>query len=254
MEMILIASTAFLASLLTFFSGFGLGTLLMPVIAIFFPLPIAIAITAMVHFSNNLLKCGLLFKYSDFPTFMRFGIPAIVFSFLGAWTLDVLSVWRWDFTYTFLGLVAHMTPLKVVIGLVIVLFLVVESHETMQIPSTFKKLWFGGILSGFFGGLSGHQGAFRSLFLTQNALSKEVFLATGVSIAVVVDLSRLGVYMTHWESALAQWQMILVAIVSAFMGTFIGKHYLKKVSIEFIRRIVSWMLGSVSFLLIVGIL
>ncbi len=110
------------------------------------------------------------------------------------------------------------------------------------------------MLSGFFGGLSGHQGAFRSLFLTQNALSKEVFLATGVSIAVVVDLSRLSLYATHWQSALDQWLMIVVAIVSAFIGTLIGKYFLKKVSIEFIRFVVAWMLGSVAFLLILGVL
>jgi len=95
---------------------------------------------------------------------------------------------------------------------------------------------------------------FVAFFLTQNALSKEVFLATGVSIAVVVDLSRLSLYASHWQSALAQWQMIVVAIVSAFIGTLIGKYFLKKVSIEFIRFVVAWMLGSVAFLLILGVL
>lgn len=254
MELFLIASVAFMASLLTFFSGFGLGTLLMPIIALFFPLPIAIAITAIVHFSNNLLKFFLLVKHSDFSILLRFGVPAVIFAFLGAWCLEFLSEWKWEFVYTFFGFTAHVTPLKLIIGLVIALFLVLESSSTLHVPNAFKKLWLGGMLSGFFGGLSGHQGAFRSLFLTQNALSKEVFLATGVSIAVVVDLSRLSLYATHWQSALAQWHMIVVAIVSAFIGTFLGKHYLKKVSIDFIRFVVAWMLGSVSFLLILGVL
>lgn len=254
MEMILIASVALIASLLTFFSGFGLGTLLMPIIALFFPLPIAIAITAIVHFSNNLLKFALLVKHSDLSILVRFGVPAVIFALLGAWCLEFLSEWKWEFAYTLFGFTAHVTPLKLIIGLVIALFLVLESNSTLHVPSAFKKLWLGGMLSGFFGGLSGHQGAFRSLFLTQNALSKEVFLATGVSIAVVVDLSRLSLYATHWQSALDQWQMIVVAIVSAFIGTFIGKYYLKKVSIEFIRLVVAWMLGSVAFLLILGVL
>ncbi|KFL33134.1 MULTISPECIES: sulfite exporter TauE/SafE family protein [unclassified Sulfurospirillum] len=254
MEIFLVACVALIASLLTFFSGFGLGTLLMPIIALFFPLPIAIAITAIVHFSNNLLKFFLLLKHCDTSILLRFGVPAVVFALLGAWSLELLSTWQWSFTYTLWGFTCKIVPLNVIIGLVIVLFLVVESSPTLRVPNAFKKLWLGGMLSGFFGGLSGHQGAFRSLFLTQNALSKEVFLATGVSIAVVVDLSRLSLYAKHWEMALSQWQMILVAIVSAFVGTFIGKHYLQKVSIEFIRLVVAWMLGSVAFLLIVGIL
>ena len=254
MEILLITGVALIASLLTFFSGFGLGTLLMPIIALFFPLPIAIAITAIVHFSNNLLKFFLLVKHSDRSILLHFGLPAIIFAFLGAWCLELLSEWKWEVAYTFFDFTAHVTPLKLIIGLVIALFLVVESSPTLHVPSAFKKLWLGGILSGFFGGLSGHQGAFRSLFLTQNALSKEVFLATGVSIAVVVDLSRLSLYAKHWESALAQWQLILIATLSAFVGTMIGKFFLKKVSIEFIRLVVAWMLGSVAFLLIVGVL
>ena len=254
MEILLISSVALGASLLTFFSGFGLGTLLMPIIALFFPLPIAIAITAIVHFSNNLLKFALLARYSNFSILLRFGIPAVIFAFLGAWCLESLSEWEWEFVYTFFDSTGHVTPLKVIIGLVIALFLVLESNSTLHVPSAFKKLWFGGMLSGFFGGLSGHQGAFRSLFLTQNALSKEVFLATGVSIAIVVDLSRLSLYATHWQSALDQWLMIVVAIVSAFIGTLIGKYFLKKVSIEFIRFVVAWRLGSVAFLLILGVL
>ena len=52
----------------------------------------------------------------------------------------------------------------------------------------------GGLVSGFFGGLSGHQGAFRSMFLVKAGLDKEAFVATGVVLAVVVDMARLVVY------------------------------------------------------------
>lgn len=254
MELVLVAGVAFSASLLTFFSGFGLGTLLMPIVALFFPLPIAIAITAIVHFSNNVLKFFLLARYSNYAILIRFGLPAVIFALLGAWCLELLIEWKWGFTYTLFDFTFTITPLKLIIGFVIALFLGVESNTTLRIPSYAKKLWLGGALSGFFGGLSGHQGAFRSLFLTQNALSKEVFLATGVSIAVVVDLSRLSLYAKHWESALAQWELIVIATLSAFIGTLIGKFFLKKVSIDFIRFIVAWMLGIVAFLLIAGVL
>jgi uncharacterized membrane protein YfcA len=58
MEIIIVATAAFLAAGLTLFSGFGLGTLLMPVIAMFVPADVAISVTAMVHFTNNLFKLG----------------------------------------------------------------------------------------------------------------------------------------------------------------------------------------------------
>lgn len=46
MTYLAIGLTAFLVSGLTLFSGFGLGTVLMPAFALFFPLPVAIAATA----------------------------------------------------------------------------------------------------------------------------------------------------------------------------------------------------------------
>ena len=60
MELAVISLVAFLTAILTFFSGFGLGTILMPVFAIFFPVDIAIALTGVVHFSNNLFKLSLI--------------------------------------------------------------------------------------------------------------------------------------------------------------------------------------------------
>ncbi|MFW6290263.1 MAG: hypothetical protein ACOC0R_04780 [Mariniphaga sp.] len=53
-ELIIISIAAFFTAVLTFFSGFGLGTILMPVFALFFPVDIAIALTGVVHFTNNL--------------------------------------------------------------------------------------------------------------------------------------------------------------------------------------------------------
>lgn len=60
LEILLIAVVAAGASLLTFFSGFGLGTMLLPVFLLFFPVDLAIAMTAVVHFLNNIFKTGLI--------------------------------------------------------------------------------------------------------------------------------------------------------------------------------------------------
>ena len=57
---IALAVAAFGTSLLTLFSGFGLGTLLLPAFAFFLPLEVAVASTAVVHAANNLFKVGLL--------------------------------------------------------------------------------------------------------------------------------------------------------------------------------------------------
>ena len=91
MTMLVVCTVALLASGLTFFSGFGLGTLLLPVFAFFFPLEEAIALTAVVHFLNGLFKLALVGRHVDRGVILRFGLPAIAAAFVGARALHALS-------------------------------------------------------------------------------------------------------------------------------------------------------------------
>lgn len=79
MEYFLIPITTLLASILTFFSGFGLGTILLPVFVIFFPAHISIALTAIVHLLNNLFKLIIMGKYGERLIIVKFGLPALIF-------------------------------------------------------------------------------------------------------------------------------------------------------------------------------
>jgi uncharacterized protein len=83
MEYPVICSVAIIGSALTLFSGFGLGTLLMPAFALFFPLNVAVAGTAVVHLVNNLFKVLLVGRNANWRIVVRFAFPAAVFAALG---------------------------------------------------------------------------------------------------------------------------------------------------------------------------
>lgn len=83
MELLVVCIASLLASALTLFSGFGLGTLLMPVVALFFPLELTIAMTAIVHLSNKLFKIGLLGRKAYSSVLLKFGLPAIGTALIG---------------------------------------------------------------------------------------------------------------------------------------------------------------------------
>ena len=107
----------------------------------------------------------------------------------------------------------------------------------------------GGILSGFFGGVSGHQGALRSAFLIQSGLSKESFIGTGVTCAVLVDVARLSVYGAAILSGpfgmgpdASGWGLVLAATLSAFTGAFLGVRLLGRITLEAVRRLVGVLL------------
>jgi len=157
MEYLIIAIVSAAIAGLTLFSGFGLGTVLLPVFAIFFPIDVAIGMTAIVHLLNNILKFILLGKSADKAIVLKFGIPAIIAAFLGAWILIKFINMPPIFNYQIGSKEFLIEPVKLVIGIIMIMFAMIELSPKLSHLSADKKyLPFGGLLSGFFGGLSGH--------------------------------------------------------------------------------------------------
>lgn len=251
-----------MVSALTLFSGFGLGTLLMPAFAIFFPVSFAVAATAVVHLANNLFKVLLVGKHADTNTVLRFTIPAAIFAAVGAFLLGYLSDMPPLVRYSIGGRVTEITMVKAVMALLIAFFAVWDlSPRFEKLVFDAKYVPFGGALSGFFGGLSGLQGALRSAFLLRCGLSKEAFIATGVVSTVIVDISRLLVYGTtflsrHSAALAAQdgLELIVAGIVAAFAGAFVGAKLMKKVTMKGVQMIVGIMLLLLSIALATGLI
>ncbi len=257
MDHIIIGIAAFGASGLTLFSGFGLGTLLMPVFAVFFPLELAISLTAIVHLANNLFKLLLLGRHADRRILFKFGIPAVAAAFLGAWCLSLFSKTPPLFSYVVFDKVAEITPLKLVLAFIMIffaLFELVPAYKNIRFDR--KYLPFGGLVSGFFGGFSGHQGAFRSAFLIQSDLTRESFIGTGVAIACLVDFTRLAVYSSRFLPGLQSkyWPYAITGTLCAFTGAWLGNRLIKKVTIGNIQVLVSALLFLIALGLASGII
>lgn len=228
--------------MLTFFSGFGLGTILTPFFAVFFPINTAIMLTALVHFLNNIFKLGLIGRNIDYKILLRFGLPAILGAFAGAQLLLYLPEMPPIAEYNPGGKTYEITPVNLIIAVLMIIF------SLLEIIPRFSKLSFnknklipGGMISGFFGGLSGHQGALRSMFLIKLNLSKETFIATGVAIACFVDVSRLSVYFSRFSemNISGNYGLVVATVLSAFAGAYLGNKLLKKVTLKFLQVFVS---------------
>ena len=246
MDYLIVCLTALLASGLTLFSGFGLGTILTPVFALFFPVPAAVAMTAIVHLANNLFKIGLVGRDADWRVVARFGLPAALAAIAGASLLALFADLPALARYELAGQPHEITPVKAVIGILIAGFALLELWPNFANLS-FPPRWLpvGGLLSGFFGGLSGNQGALRSAFLIKAGLSKQAYVGTGAACTVLVDAVRLTVYGVAFQSG--GWQvlqgenggLLLAATLAAFLGAYVGKRLLKKVTLRFVELTVA---------------
>ncbi len=179
MSYIVVGVAAVFVSGLTMFSGFGLGTLLMPVFAIFFPVETAVIATALVHGANSVFKIAAVGKHADRSLVLMFGLPAILAAFAGARMLISLSGFSEILNYEIGSIQAQITPVKLVLGILMIIFAMFDLLPYLKKISFGRKyLFIGGLLSGFFGGLSGHQGALRSAFLSKTGISTQAYDAT----------------------------------------------------------------------------
>jgi len=262
MSFALVALAAVLVSALTMFSGFGLGTLLMPVFALFFPVESAVAATAVVHAANNVLKAAVLGRSADWNVVFRFGVPALAASFAGAALLGLLSHSGAIYSYNIFGLEALVTPLKLLMGLLMIFFAFFELLPRLAgLRFDRRYLAFGGVLSGFFGGLSGHQGALRSAFLVKTGLGTEAFVGSNAVIGLMVDFARLLVYGAIFigadHAAMLEGRngaLILTGMLAAFAGVFLGRRLMKKVTMSLVQNITGVLLLLIAVLLTAGII
>lgn len=244
MDYFVICLVALFVSALTLFSGFGLGTLLMPAYALFFPLPVAIAATAVVHLANNIFKAALVGKNADWRIVIKFALPAAIAAMFGALLLGFFSEMEPIAAYYLAGQERRINLIGLVVGVLITGFAFWDLLPKLRdVAFDRKYLSVGGVISGFFGGVSGIQGALRSAFLIKAGLSKEAFIGTGTVAAVIVDVARLLVYgLSFYKMKFQQLEsmsgIIIAAVIAAFIGSFIGARLIKKVTMQAIQIIV----------------
>ena len=242
---------------LSFFCGFGLGTLLLPAFMLFFPTQIAVAATAVVHMANNIFKLFLVGKHAHWPTIRSFGVTSVVGAIIGAWSLQWLAGMNNHIDFSLFNHAFQTDSIRIIIAIIILSFAVIEISPMLdEIALPTRWLPVGGLVSGFFGGISGHQGALRSAFLMRSGLSKDAFMGTRVVCACLVDVSRISVYAASISAGWSELRLDLLALatLAAFGGAWQGNKLVKKTELPLLNRIISLALIAFAVAFALGLI
>ena len=213
----------FIAAALTVPAGFGLATMLTPLALLWFTDPHeAITVVAIIHGAHNAWKLKVLKENLDVSSIKRFGWVLVVGALIGA----------------SLNSYVNPDPLLLIVGFALVVLPILSATEKwtkLRLPETEDRL--GGFSSGFLGGLTGHQGALRALFLQNRIPDKAAYAATAAALALVVDLSRIPVYLSFHGGGIAdEIPLIIGFVIAAILGVNLGKVWLKKWKDSWIRN------------------
>jgi len=231
---IFVTLLAFLANIVGTVSGFGVSTIMTPILIFFLPFPETILLVCIIHWFHDVWKMGFFWRGIDWKLFMYFGVPTIVATFLGAL---LVSKEQSDLLSALLGLF--------LIGSVVIMYLM----PYLKIQYNWISSTIGGLLSGFFAGIFGIRGAVRSVFLAAFDLRKATFIGTTGAISLLLDSTRFVTYffINGIRLEIVPWWTFSFFVTASFFGAYTGYLIVGKIPQEKFRFVVA------AFLFVVGV-
>lgn len=233
MEILGIGILVFAAALLGTVSGFGIGPLMVPVLATFYSFPQVLLFVGIIHLLEGLWRIVLFRQGINWKIILAFGITATAASFLGA----------------SISIQAQEVLLKHILGFSLIAYAVSAFFKpNFALPKNSKTLAAGGVISGFTAGFLGVDGGIIEMFISAFNLPKAVFLATSGFLELLVDASRV---VTYIGKGVRLWPFFLwgfiVFVPLSFLGAKIGQKIVRKIPQNKFRRVVA------AFLLLAGL-
>ncbi len=211
-------------------SGFGIGSLLTPVLMLLLGMPAAsaVAVLAVPHALATALRFGKLRRDVHGPTFREFGLASAVGGLAGAALQSQLTSPVLTMVLSVLLVLAGTTELL---------------RRRVPLPQTPAWRVAGGVLSGVFGGLVGNQGGIRAAALLGFQLRPRQLVATATASALLVDAARVPIYFLSAGPVIARSLSLLLLIAAGVtVGTFVGVPILGRIPESAYRRLVGALL------------
>ncbi|MFP2997321.1 sulfite exporter TauE/SafE family protein [Spongiivirga sp. MCCC 1A20706] len=222
-----------IAEVLGTVGGFGSSVFFVPIANQFLDFQSVLGITALFHLASNISKITLFRKGFDKRLCLTIGIPAVVLVSVGAYLSKFVNT---------LLLTYVLGVFLVVLSLAFLIF------KKLAVIANDKNAILGGSFAGLFAGLLGTGGPIRGITLAAFNLKKEKFIATSAIIDLGIDLSRSVVYTMNGYVHKHDLYLIPILVVISFVGTYVGKLLLAKITQEQFRWVV------LVLILIVGLL
>jgi uncharacterized membrane protein YfcA len=217
-------------------TGFGIGSLLTPLLASRYGMATAIAAVALPHAFATAVRCWRLRASIDRGVLRRFGIVSAAGSLAGA------------LLYANLGGPA-LTRILGVLLIGTAAFNLVAAARAWR-PGR-AVVWGLGLVSGLFGGVAGNQGGLRAVALSSLGLWGPALVATATATGLLVDAVRTPIYLYRAGATLVPLAApVAVAAAGVLAGTIAGERLLTALPPERFRPVLAVMVGLLGVFLL----
>lgn len=228
---------AFLSIVIGTVAGFGTSTIFLPVALIFVDFKTALVLVAITHLSANMGATTFFRHGLDRRLILLFGVPSIFITIIGAYMVTYVP----------------QNILIIILGISLLIFSIsFLIKPNFKVPKSDTNTVIGGALSGFLQGLIGIGGPLRGAFLISYDLDKFKYIATLAAIAVIIDLTRIPIYLSNNLLEPQYYIYIPILIVLGVIGSYIGKKIVVFIPQDVFKKVVLVAIGLASLFLIFG--
>jgi uncharacterized membrane protein YfcA len=218
-------------------AGFGIGSLLTPVLATRHSVSDAILAVSIPHAVATAFRCWRLRESIDWKVLRGFGITSAIGGLAGA----LLFLRSENIVGRILGALLVATGIT---GMT-------KWNQRVHPGSTVSVILGGA--SGLFGGIAGNQGGLRAAALASYKLSPAAFVATSTAIGLMVDAGRLPVYLLGSNASHLRGLAFPIAIATGgvLIGTLAGERILFRLQPDTFRKLISGLITALGAWLLV---
>jgi len=238
MYVTILAIASFIGGAIASVAGFGIGSIITPMLAFRYGAKLAVAAVSIPHALGTLLRFWLIRRHVNRRVLLSFGVTSAAGGLAGALLHTALA----------------SPVLNAILGVLLV-FAGVTGVTGMSQRMRFggRVGWTAGGLSGLLGGLVGNQGGIRSAALMSFDLPRDAFVATATAVALIIDAVRVPVYLAFQSHSIARiLPLIGIMTLGALAGTASGKGILSRIPESIFRRIVAATILALGVALLSG--
>jgi uncharacterized protein len=238
LAILLVTVVAIVAGAIASVAGFGIGSLLTPLLGLQIGIKTAVAAISIPHLIGTALRFAMLREHVDRRVLWSFGLMSAAGGLSGA----------------LLHTLAGGPILTALLGTLLVFAGVMGlAGWTERLRLSGWMAWIAGGVSGLLGGLVGNQGGIRSAAMLGFNVQKNAFVATATAVGLMVDAARMPIYfLTQFREVVAAWPFVVAATVGVVVGTVAGRRLLQQIPEPLFRKVVSALILALGIATLAG--
>jgi uncharacterized membrane protein YfcA len=214
--------SGFVASIISALVGFGGAILLLPLLTYFMGIKLAVPLLTVAQIFGNGSRVWFGREELQWKPIFNFLLGSIPFVIIGSLLFSYLNG----------------NIIKIIAGILLVLIVLAKRLKKLELKFNYKRMFFGGALTGIISGIAGSAGPLSALLFNSLNLTTGAYIASEAMTALVMHMIKIVLYKKYLESGIEIIFYGVIIGIAMIFGSFIGKKFVERIPRKYFQIII----------------